>query len=308
MRRAGRRAVLKSILGSFSTDKERLPTPPSQTIDNERLRALLEFFPIGKKLRYYPEFKKEIVFDTLVVAYCLNGDFVYSGDAIERDAQGYPTAFRAHEHGGPAPIGDLRLFQLLVPDTSDLEMTLDYFRRALIGRGRQFNKGNYISLVSNAGAKGVSTVDTEVVKQVVLADGPYAQSKMILLTPEWSTLTVSDQRHKARAKTCAPVMVSVPGGRLSGPCTVVDMSEEAIRLRIRDRETPLPEMNAGDGITVDIDLGDAERHYTIKGIVIRRSPETCVIRLEGMLRDGRLVRFEPLDLLELKAGLLNYHR
>lgn len=302
--------MLKSILGSFGADTERQPATPSPPtgIDNEQLKTLIEFFPIGKKLRYYPEFKKEIVFDTLVVAYCLNGDFVYSCDAIARDSLGYPTAFRSGERGGQAPIGDLRLVQLLVPDTSELERTLDYFRRALIGRGRQFNKGNYISLVSNSGARGVSTVDTEVIKQVVLPDGPYAHAKMILLTPEWNTLSVTDQRRKARAKTCAPVMVSVPGGRLSGPCTIVDMSEEAIRIRIRDRGTSLPEMNAGDGVTLDIDLGDAERHYTIKGVVTRRSPETCVIRLEGMLREGRLVRFEPLDLLELKSGLLNYNR
>ncbi|MBI2307201.1 MAG: hypothetical protein HYU78_07850 [Rhodocyclales bacterium] len=302
--------MLKSLLGSFGADAERQPAAasPARTVDVEQLKTLIEFFPIGKKLRYYPEFKKEIVFDTLVVAYCLNGSFAYSSEAIERDARGYPTAFRTRDGGELTPIGDLRLFQLLVPDTSDLEMTLDYFRRALIGRGRQFNKGNYISLVSNAGAKGVSTVDTEVVKQVLLSDGPYAQSKMILLTPEWNTLAVTDQRRKARAKTCAPVMVSVAGGRLSGPCTIVDMSDEAIRIRVRDRETALPEMTAGDGITLDIDLGDGERHYTIKGIVIRRSSETCVIRLEGLLRDGRLVRFEPLDLLELKAGLLNYNR
>jgi len=40
--------------------------------------------------------------------------------------------------------------------------------------------------------------------------------------------------------------------------------------------------------------------------VIRRSPETCVLQLEGQVRDGKYVAFTPLDLLELKAGLLNY--
>ena len=40
--------------------------------------------------------------------------------------------------------------------------------------------------------------------------------------------------------------------------------------------------------------------------VIRRSPETCVLQLEGQIRDGKYCAFSPLDLLELKAGLLNY--
>ena len=53
-------------------------------------------------------------------------------------------------------------------------------------------------------------------------------------------------------------------------------------------------------------LGEAERHYTIKGCVTRRSPETCVLKLDGQVRDGRFVGFAPLDLLELKAGLINY--
>ena len=58
-----------------------------------RIRTLLEFFPIGKKLRYYPEFKQDIVFDTLILAYCVNGNYVYSSDAIDRDAEGNPTVF-----------------------------------------------------------------------------------------------------------------------------------------------------------------------------------------------------------------------
>jgi hypothetical protein len=301
--------VFKSFLGkSFGAEAEK---PAARTADDSvdvgYLRALFEFFPIGRKLRYCPEFKKEIVFDTLLVGYCLNGQFVYTGDAVQCDDDGNPSAFRVRESAPWMPIGKLKLFQLLVPDTTDLELTLDYSRRALIGRGRQFNKGNYISLLANAGAKGMCALDTEVAKQVVLADGPYAHTKMILLTPEWHSLAVTDQRHKARAKTCAPVMLSVAGGRLTGPCTIVDVSDEAMRIRVRDRDSKLPAMSPGDSITLDIDLGDDEHRYRIRGEVFRRSAETCVIRLAGLLRDdGKLARFDPLALLELKAALLNY--
>jgi hypothetical protein len=301
--------VFKSFLGkSFGAEAEK---PAARTADDSvdvgYLRALFEFFPLGRKLRYCPEFKKEIVFDTLLVGYCLNGQFVYTGDAVQCDDDGNPSAFRVRESAPWMPIGKLKLFQLLVPDTTDLELTLDYSRRALIGRGRQFNKGNYISLLANAGAKGMCALDTEVAKQVVLADGPYAHTKMILLTPEWRSLAVTDQRHKARAKTCAPVMLSVAGGRLTGPCTIVDVSDEAMRIRVRDRDSKLPAMSPGDSITLDIDLGDDEHRYRIRGEVFRRSAETCVIRLAGLLRDdGKLARFDPLALLELKAALLNY--
>ena len=275
-------------------------------VELERIKTLIEFFPIGKKLRYYPEFKQEIVFDTLVVAYCVNGDFIYSGDAIDHDAEGFPAAFRFGESNKRTPVSALKVFQLLVPDTSDLEMKLDYQRRALIGRGKQFNKGNYISLISNAGGRGVSTVDTEVAKKVVLPDGPYAHSTMILLTPELRTLVVTDQRRKSRTKISAPVIVSVPLAGFQGPCTIIDISDQGVRIRVRDRGTMLPSMQRGNEVIIEVDLGEAEKHYSIKGSIIRSASETCVVQLDGQFKDGRFSNFSPLDLLELKAGLISH--
>lgn len=301
--------VLKAFLGKRRDDSANADggsTSGSGPVDAERLKTLLEFFPIGKKLRYYPEFKKEIVFDTLIVAYCLNGQYVYSCEAVDRDARGMPTAFRLGDDGRRLAVADVRALQVLVPDTSDLEMQLDYVRRAEIGRGKQFSKGNYISLISNAGARGMSTVDTEVARQQVMADGPYANSRMILLTPELQTLVVTDQRRKPRARTSAPVILCLPGGVLSDSCVIADMSDDAVRIRVRDRETPLPPMAVGAEVTLDIDLGDAGQRYLLRGRVLRRASDACVVRLEGLVERGQVRGFGPLDLIELKAGLLNY--
>ena len=281
-------------------------SPPVRKINLGHLRTLIEFFPIGKKLSYCPEFKREIVFDTLIVAYGVNGSFVYSGEAIERDAEGYPTLFRAGERQEQIPVSRIKLFQLVVPDTTDLEMKLDYQRRALIGRGRQFLKGNSITLISKGGTRGVSTVDTEVAKQFILPDGPYANTKMILLSPEMDTVAVTDQRKKARAKTSVPVKISLPKGKLPVAFVIADISDGAVRIRLRDRDTPMPAFSRGDEVMLDIDLGETEPHYTIKGIVFRRSAETCIVELEALVKNGRFDSFSPLDLLELKAGLLNY--
>lgn len=303
--------MLKTLFGKNSRSaKDEPPDVAGQAkIDPGRIRALIEFFPIGKKLRYYPEFNKDIVLDTLVVAYCVNGHFVYSMESIETDRDGTPAAFRVDENETRAPAipaAGLKTFQLLVPDTSDLEMKLDYLRRAQISRHGQFSKGNYISLISNAGVKGVSTVDTEVAKQVILRDGPYAQMNLVLLTPELNTLAVSDQRRKPRTRTNVPVTVLLPAENFSGQCTIVDISDAELRLRLNERGTTMPAIHKGDAMIVDIRLGEAERRYSVKGSIIRRSAETCVIQLDGQIRDGRFVPFSPLDLLELKAGLLNY--
>ena len=300
--------MLKTLFGKNFGSSREVPADNTSAakIDLGRVRTLIEFFPIGKKLRYYPEFNKDIVLDTLIVAYCVNGHFVYSLESIESDPEGTPTAFRCGENETRVPASGVKLFQVLVPDTSDLEMKLDYLRRAQISRHGQFSAGNYISLVSNAGIKGVSTVDTEVVKQIILRDGPYAQMNMVLLTPELNTLAVSDQRRKPRTKTNVPVTVVVPTENYSGQCTIVDISDADLRIRLNEKGEAIPPVHKGDGMIVDIRLGEAERHYSVKGSVIRRSSETCVIRLDGQLREGRLVPFSPLDLLELKAGLLNY--
>ncbi len=300
--------MLKTLFGKNFGSSREVPADNTSAakIDLGRVRTLIEFFPIGKKLRYYPEFNKDIVLDTLIVAYCVNGHFVYSLESIESDPEGTPTAFRCGENETRVPASGVKLFQVLVPDTSDLEMKLDYLRRAQISRHGQFSAGNYISLVSNAGIKGVSTVDTDVVKQIILRDGPYAQMNMVLLTPELNTLAVSDQRRKPRTKTNVPVTVVVPTENYSGQCTIVDISDADLRIRLNEKGEAIPPVHKGDGMIVDIRLGEAERHYSVKGSVIRRSSETCVIRLDGQLRHGRLLPFSPLDLLELKAGLLNY--
>lgn len=279
--------------------------PIPQEIDLGRLRTLVDFFPIGKKLTYFPEYKREIVFDTLVIAYGVNGQLIYSGDAIERDADGDPTSFRT-EANARIPVSALTSFQILVPDTTDLEMKLDYHRRALIGRGKQFIKGNVISLISRGRTRGMGTIDTIVAKRVMLKDGPYANTKLILLTPELPSIAVTDQRKKARAKTNVPVRLFVLKGKSSGTYTIADISDHAVGVRTGDRDPAMPPMNSGDEVILDIDLGKAKGHYVIKGSVFRRSPENCIIRMEGPFRDGKLGRFSALDLLELKAGLLNY--
>jgi hypothetical protein len=283
--------------------------PRQEKIDLDRIRALIEFFPIGKKLRYYPEFHQDIVLDTLVVAYRANGHFIYSMESIEADRNGLPLLFRVDEERFRLPAAGLRSFQLLVPDTSHLERKLDYTRRAQIGRNGQFAIGNSISLISNAGMKGVSTLDTEVVRQILLSDGPYAHTNMVLLTPSLATLSVSDQRRKPRARTNVPVTAFLPADEvLQG--TLVDISDARIRLRLdglNGRET-LPALRKGDALDLEIHLGESERQYSVQGSVIRCSAETCVVALAGQIDAGRLVPFTDLDLLELKAVLLNYGR
>lgn len=273
------------------------------------LRPVLELFPIGKKQRYYPEYKTHIVFDTIVVAYCVNGHFIYNMSAIDTDAEGHPAFFRIGEKGERLHLSQLQRFELVVPDTSDLEKHLDYERRAALGRGQQFNVGNTISLLSSQPGRGASVVDTEVIDRVIPKDSPYAPSTMILLRPRLDSMNITDQRAKARAKIQVPVLLAEINGPWVGSWKIIDISDEAIRVRQEgDAETnhdafvfPLHEE-----VQILIQIPKTEQQFQLKGRVMRRFPQVRVIRLSAIANDEQYHRFGPLDLLELKAGLLNY--
>ncbi|GHU30026.1 hypothetical protein AGMMS50256_16120 [Betaproteobacteria bacterium] len=300
--------MLKNLFGkNFGATQDTLQSAHGQKIDFGRIKVMVEFFPIGKKLRYYPEFNQDIVFDTLVVAYSVNGHAIYSMESIEMDRDGFPSVFRVDEDKFRLPVAGLKTFQLLLPDTSDLEKKLDYVRRAQLSRNGQFSAGNTISLISNSGVKGISTIDTEVAKQLILHAGPYAEMNLVLLTPDFATLSVTDQRGKPRTRTNVPAMMLLPVENYSGQCVVVDISDAKMRIRL-DEHGLAPSIHKGDVIIVDIRLGETERRYSVKGSVIRFSAGTCVIGIDGQIREGRPVLFTPLDLLEFKAGLLNYGR
>lgn len=302
--------MLKNLFSkALGTEQDLSGVPDPHSADDDKyfwLKSLVELFPIGKKQRYYPEYKTDIVFDTLVVAYCVNGHFLYSAAAIECDAEGHPEFFRIGQAGERIHVAKVKSFQLVVPDTSESEKKLDYERRAALGRGRQFTRGNSISLISAAPGRGVSTVDTEVSKLVVQKDGPYAPATLILLTPDFDTLVVTDQRAKARVKISVPLMLESDDGTPVNACTIVDISDEALRIHIDGNNRHLPEMLINDEVIMVINLSKAELQFKLKGKVMRSFPGIRVIKLVALLRNGKYGPFSALDHIELKAGLMNF--
>lgn len=275
-------------------------------IDSAKLKALTEFFPIGKELRYHPDFQIDVVFDTIIVAYCVNDHFIYSRNAIETDSNGNPSAFLIGEEKTGLPVNNIQQIQLLVPDTSDMEGTLDYDRRVIIGRSQQFLTGNVITLMASADARGVASLRTHVAEQVAIEDGPYSNSKMILLNPELDSLSVTDQLHKSRGKTHVPVTLYFKKNEPPYACVLSDFSESSVGLRANENQPPMPPMEQDDAVTIVINLGEAAKKYSIRGRILRSSKDSCVVRLEELFKDHEFSQFNLLDSLELKSGLLNY--
>ena len=275
-------------------------------IDIATLKLLIEHFPIGKGLRYSPDAHLAIVFDTIVVAYCVNEHYIYSRNAIKTDASGNPLAVLVEEGGTEVAADKILQLNLLVPDTSDLEGTLDYDRRSLIGRSSQFLEGNVITLIAGAGVNGAATLTTHVVQQLILAEGPYTHSKMILLRPELDSLSAADRLHKSRGKASVPVELHFKKGEAPYPCILSDFSEAAVGLHVRDHQGSMPAIEKDDAVIIVINLGEGAKAFTIKGRVVRCAADSCVIHLEQLLKGHEFARLTLLDSLELKTGLLNF--
>lgn len=272
------------------------------------LRPVIELFPLGRKQRYYPGYKSDIVFDTMVLAYRVNGHFIYSMNAIDTNAEGDPAFFKIGIKGERLHVSQLQSFELVVPDTSDLERNLDYERRAALGRGRQFDVGNAISLLSSQAGRGASVVDTVVNEGLSVDQGPYAYQKLICLMPNVATMSITDQRGKSRVKTDVPVLLAEPNGPWLGAWRIIDISDQAIRVELQgdaEEHHDAYVLPVHSEVSVLLQVAKTEQQFQIKGYVMRRFPKARVIRLSTILKDQSYQSFGPFDLIELKAALLN---
>jgi hypothetical protein len=287
------------------------PSPPKGrdedadvALDGDRMKMLGEHFPIGKKVRYYPEFQRDIVFHTIIIAWRVNDHYVYSREAIQKDADGTPVAFLVGEKKARLPLDKVRRLQLMVPDTTDMERSLDYARRATLGRNGQFVRGNTITLIADTCRNGIPSVDTLVDSRLRMKDGPYSDNQMILLRPDLDTLQIADQRQKARVQSRIPVSLYPKEDAPPVGCILGDFSDVSLRLKAAPGQA-MPPLKVNDKVVVVIDLGDAASTYRVKGSVFRAAADTCVIKLKQLYKDGDFSPIKTMDVLEIKTGLLN---
>ena len=272
--------------------------------DRTRLKQFATYFPIGRKLLYYPEYHQKAVLHTLVIGYRINERLIYANDAVLADGHGHPTGFRL-EGGEVLPVERLATFEILVPDTSEMERRLDYVTRAALGPAGQFRKGNTITLVAENVERCLPSIDTTVERRQVMDEGPYAGSATILLTPDFATLKVVDKRRHQRV--AAALWADLYHAKDTPPfrCVLRDFSENSLRLGVSAEGQRMPALKADGLATVEFDFGGIETTYRIRGKVMRGEDDYCIVRVEQMYRDGDFERIRMMDAIEIKTRLLN---
>lgn len=293
------KALWQSLTSSNSDSQDE-----AAVFDRDQVKLFNEHFPIGKKLRYYPESHRQFFFRTIVIAYSINDQVLCAHDAILFDDEGFPTGFR-NDDGKVVPFDKWVTFRLLLPDTTEMESRLDYFTRADLGRGGQFCKGNIITLVGDVVDKCVPMLETTVNGHRVMPEGPYADTPAILVTPDLDTLVLADRRKKPRIKCAVAANLHYANDSAVFACTLRDFSELTLCLGINDATSSMPVLNNKQVVTVEFSVDGEGTSYIIRGKVFRFGEDFCVINIEQLYRDSKFAKITLMDIVEIKTALMN---
>lgn len=275
-------------------------------LDASRLVELMRCFPIGGKFRYYPEYHKEITFESIVIAYGFNSRFVYTQRDIRVDLDRNNTpAFVLEEDSIDRPLGQVRHFSFLIPDVS-VGDARDYRRQVDKPQDGRFRRGDILTLMSLYNERGIPHVNAMVRKRMQMREGYYANHAVIQLEVLLDTLNHIDQRQQRRVQTAIPASVQFSEESPHYPCTLVDFSETALRIRLDETGSGVIPLIERRHMIVTIDLPAQARRFVLTGKVLRRDAGHFVVALGGKLKDGHVRDFELIDAFDLKATLLQH--
>lgn len=276
-------------------------------LDALQLALVFRHFPIGARLTYFPEYRREFQFSTLILGYRINDYTLYSQEGIELGGSDVPRAFRIDEHI-VVPLAKVEKLGLVLPDTSSHQRKLDYFTRAELGRDGQFRSGVTITLQARSLGRGVPTLDTLVDRKETLAAGPLAGHATVLVEPVLESMKVVDKRRRPRlaAAIDATLQSGEDGpGAVATPCRLVDFADDTLRLQAASGS--LPTLKSNCVLAVQFAIRASGEVYRVRGKVLRQSDEGVVVRFVELFvpTDGAYRKIDTIDVLEIKTGLLN---
>lgn len=156
-------------MGWFSKTKaaEVKVSPPSPRPNSanklKMLQGLLESFAIGTRIAYYPDFENKLQLEGLIIGVSVDDEFIFRQDAFEfSDAS---TAQPNNEFSGLIDLKYARRICFLVPTDQQAVLRLDHDKRAKLGKGHLFRKGNQLTLLSFNTHNQNRQVQTQVFKR-----------------------------------------------------------------------------------------------------------------------------------------------
>lgn len=296
----------KKMFGGAENDPSD-PAPAEKALEAVRLAELFRYFPLGEKLRYYPEHQQEAALDTLVLGYGVNDQFVYSPVDIHcREGDGHDV-LQLTVDNHQQKVSEVQSFCFLIPFNAEDEHKRDYIRRAELGPRGPFRRHNVITLVACSNGGTLSSIDTTVRKIISLKTGIYAGHDAVLLDAQLDTLKLSDQRQRYRLATHLPASLAIKDGD-TYPCTLLDFSEQSAQLFFDEPNAGLAALTEYRRLTLTIDIStdDYPRKSMLDGVMYRKTDTSLVMKLQGIYKNGSLESLGLVDVLDIKASLLRH--
>lgn len=304
---------LKKILGSGVTTASKSRAQLSsvtanEAVDIDKLTEILGYFQLGEKIRYYPEQQSDAALDTIIMAYGVNQQLIYSPIDIRCQLKGEREVVSLTTDGVESIIDEVKKFCFAIPLNHDDDNKRTYVRRAELGPRGPFRRGNTVTLIACISGGALSSIDTVVRKVMPLKHGIYAGHEVVLLDALPDTLKLTDQRQYYRLHTNIPAMLSMDEGA-SHNCTLVDFSEGSVQLHFEDASAGLKALTKMRKLILKIDVVTNDQHkiYVLEGVMYRTTDTSLVMKLKGIYKGDDLP--EPIglvDILEIKASLLRH--
>ncbi|MBI5039771.1 MAG: hypothetical protein HZB57_00710 [Gammaproteobacteria bacterium] len=267
-------------------------------MDDGQACAVLQHFPIGTTVHYYPEFKKNIVLETVIIGYMVNKVPVFSAQEISCEGEGANVRLLIRRE---RKVSRLTSLSIIIPAENRGVGHLDYARREELERVGGLTVGNNITLMARVAQGKTPLVQTTVSKNTKVKDSPYADIPIAVLDVDIASLLLTDQRAHMRLQVQLPAQFNLDNDAPL-PCTMADFSERSIRLRA---ETGWPAaIIAGCSLSLAFRLPGRDSDTVLRGEIYRVDYIDLVLMLEEIQRDGQFRRIEVIDVLEMKAKLL----
>ncbi len=269
-----------------------------QALDVATACAVLQNFPIGSSVRYYPEFKKNIQLDTVIIGYMINKIPLFSAqDIVCEDDGAAPRLLLRHEKK-PSRVTSL---SIIIPAENRGVGHLDYTRREELERTGGLTRGNNITLIAHMAQGKTPLIQTTVTKNTLFKEGPFANTPIAVLDVDVTSLLLTDQRAQQRIQVQVPAQIKIDN---DAPlhCTLADFSNHSVRLRAAAGWPT--NILAGCRLSLAFRLPGRDHDTVLHGKIYRVDYNDLVLMLEDIQRDGHCRRLEIIDVLELKSKLL----
>ncbi|MCK5093059.1 MAG: PilZ domain-containing protein [Gammaproteobacteria bacterium] len=269
-----------------------------------KLHKIHSYYPIGARVHYYPEFHENIVLDSILIAYLVDGNIFYSDSEISWKESGKRKIMVFTTEGKKEQFDSIDEFQFVIPASGGSEEKLDYFSKETLGRNSGLSRGNNITIIADNRGSRLPIIQTTVSRRTLVKEGFYANQEVVLLDVDTNSFMLADQRSSYRLHTNLPVSIRVRETPDVLHCTLADFAEHSVRIIFSEDEPLATFISIDKTITLNLILPEQNKSFALRGHVFRRQPGHAVITLDMIEKNGAFSRMDTIDSLEVKTLLL----